>query len=149
MANGGTQSKILIATSSAETVFGITSDLQMGAHLLVAGGKVCFDPPPGSIDCFAWGSYSPADPTVGNPFNPTFGLEPGEAPQRDLSIVPPSNTLECVTTFDDTNDSADDFDNVVPAPGNNAGGTGVMDPLHLFVHGFEAESTDGWTAAFP
>lgn len=143
--NSASQSKILIGTTSVQTIFGVTPDLLMQGALLPAGGKVCFDPPPGAIDCFAWGSYSPVDPTVGNPFNPMFGLEPGEAPQRDLSIVPPDTTLECVTTFDDTDDSADDFDAVAPTPTNNAGETGTApDPALFFFHSFENLDFGGW-----
>lgn len=150
MPNGATQSKVLIATSSAETVFGLTADLRMPASIASAGGKFCFEPGPFPIDCVAWGTYSPIDPTVGNPFGPVFGLEPGEAAQRDLAIVPPPTTLECVTTQDDTDDSAADFDATnFPAPGNNAGVTGEPEPLHLFVHGFEGDSVFGWSFMQP
>ena len=152
--NGGSQSKILIGTSSFSKVYmsllgdPYPVDLLMPASLAVGGGKVCFDPPPGSIDCFAWGSYTPIDPTVGAPYNSINGLEPGEAAQRDLAIVPPPTTLECVTTFDDTDDSASDFDPVAPAPHNNTGGTAFLRE-HVFIHGFENNSVAGWSAAVP
>ena len=146
MGNAASQAKILIATTSVETLFGVSADLHMQGGVLPAGGKVCFDPPPGAIDCIAWGTYSPSDPTVGNPFSPIFGIEPGEAPQRDLAIVPPPTTLECVTTFDDTDDSAADFDAVQPTPTNNAGETGTeTDPALIFFHGFENLAFGGWS----
>jgi hypothetical protein len=154
--SGADQAKVLIATSSAETVFGITSDLRQdppaaplpAALLTIAGGKVCFDSP-FPIDCFAWGSYSPSDPDVGNPFNPAGGLEFGVAAQRDLAIVPPDDTLQCVSTFDDTDDSADDFDPTTPTPVNNAGAAGTPNPDHVFVHGFEGNSVFGWSFTAP
>jgi hypothetical protein len=148
--NGASQAKILIATSTAELAFGLAADLRTSAAIDPVGGKVCFDPGLAPIDCFAWGSYSALpDPTVGNPFDPLNPLS-GDAAFRDLSIAGDPMTLDCVVpNFDDTDDSAADFDANSPAPGNNAGVTGSVPPELVFVHGFEAGSASGWSAEVP
>ena len=43
VANGADQATILIATTDAQTLFGITADLLMTPVLPVTGGAVCFD----------------------------------------------------------------------------------------------------------
>ena len=148
--NGANQARILIATSTAELVFGLAADLRTSAAIDPAGGKVCFDPGLSPIDCFAWGAYSALpDPTVGNPFDPLVPLS-GDAAFRDLSIAGDPTMLDCVTpNFDDTDDSAADFDPNPPAPGNNAGDTGAVPAELVFVHGFEAGSAAGWSVEMP
>lgn len=150
VANGASQARILIATSTAELAFGLAADLRTSAVIDPAGGKVCFDPGVSPIDCFAWGAYSALpDPTVGGPFDP-LGTLAGDAAHRDLSIAGDPTMLDCVTpNFDDTNDSAADFDGSPPQPGNNAGATGQVPAELLFVHGFEAGASTGWTAVVP
>jgi hypothetical protein len=148
------QKEILIATSSAETAFGVIADLRMPAGLQIAAGKVCFDPafPTSGVDCFAWGGFMALpDPAVGNPFDPVNGLTPGDAPSRDLAAGGGTTTLECSAppTGDDSNDSAADFDAGAPAPVNYAGQAGALDPNLVFVHGFESGTTGGWTATVP
>lgn len=148
------QKSILIATSSAETAFQVAADLRMPAGLLAAGGKVCFDPafPLHGVDCFAWGTYSALpDPAVGNPFDPVGGLPRGDAPTRDLAAGGGTTTLECSAppTGDDSDDSAADFDPMAPAPVNYAGAAGALAANLVFVHGFEAGTTAGWTLAVP
>lgn len=144
------QSRVLIATSSAETLFGVTADLRMPASLRLVGGKVCFVPGASPIDCFGWGNYSALpDATIGAPFDAGVGLHAGSAVQRDLSVAGGATTLECLGVTDDTNDSAADFDLAIPLPGNNAGASGVVDPTHVFLHGFEAGVTGGWSAVVP
>lgn len=68
VANGTSQAKILIATTEAQSFFGVTADLAMTAVMPSGAGKVCFD----ALDCVAWGTYSRAggDTTVGTPRNP-------------------------------------------------------------------------------
>ncbi|MEO7793462.1 MAG: hypothetical protein ABIV06_01710 [Thermoanaerobaculia bacterium] len=144
------QSRVLIATSSAETLFGIPADLRMPASILPAGGKLCFEPGGSPIDCFGWGNYAALpDATIGTPFDAGVGITPGDAEQRSLSIAGGSSTLECTTPNDDTNDSANDFGPTIPNPGNNAGATGVVDATHVFLHAFENGSTAGWSAVVP
>lgn len=121
VANGASQSYILIATDEAETRFGIAADLAMTAVIPAAGGKACFN----SFDCVSWGNYG-GDATnpsaTGNPFNPSAGLEAGRAAQRDISAGN-ANQLEA---GDDTGDSAADFAFGASAnPTNNAGMVGT------------------------
>ena len=150
VANSASQSRVLVATSSAEALFGLTADLRMPARILPVGGKLCFEPGVSPVDCFGWGNYSALpDATIGTPFDAGIGITPGDAEQRDLSVAGGSSTLECTTPNDDTNDSAADFDPTIPNPGNNAGATGVVDPSHVFLHGFEGGVSGGWSAVVP
>jgi len=54
-----TSGKMLLATTSAAALFGITADVTINADIATAGGRVCFrngsDTP---IDCVSWGNYS-------------------------------------------------------------------------------------------
>ena len=150
VASGNSQDRVLIATSSAETLFGLTADLRMPASILPVGGKLCFEPGVSPIDCFGWGNYSALpDATIGTPFDAGVGITPGDAEQRSLSIAGGSGTLECTTPNDDTDDSANDFGPTTPNPGNNAGASGLIDPNHVFLHGFEGGVSAGWSAVVP
>ena len=141
------QSTILIATSSAQTLFGIEADLQMPAQLNIAGGKVCYEWPAFEIDCFGWGSFAALpDASIGTPFNVGVGLPAGDAAKRDLSVSGSPTILE---SADDTNQSANDFDAANPAPRNNAAQDGIMNPNHVFLHGFEAGTPGGWSFVSP
>ena len=145
--NGTSQARVLIATSSAEALFGLTADLRMPASLLAAGGKTCFEPGVSPIDCFGWGAYTALpDLTIGTPYDAGIGLPAGSAVQRDLAIDGGTTTLDCTVDLDDTDDSDADFDPTTPNPGNNGGATGVVDPDHVFFHAFEAGTTGGWSA---
>src|SRR5262245_7214280 len=56
--NGLGQSKILVATTQAEALFGVTADLHMNPDLPLAGGAVCFGAAPSyGFDCLSWGSH--------------------------------------------------------------------------------------------
>jgi hypothetical protein len=139
--NGVDQSRILIATSTAENLFGIAADLRMPASLLVAGGKVCFD----DIDCVSWGDYAPTD--AGTPYRTGSGLDDAQAARRRLDVCQAGGCSDdALDAGDDTNDSANDFTGGAPAPRNNAGATGEPDPDAVFLHGFEAGSTAGWSS---
>jgi cysteine-rich repeat protein len=120
--NGGSQTRILIATTEAVTLFGIPRDLAMTALIPLAGGKVCFDNT--NVDCVAWGNYGPVDGTVGTPFSKpncySGGLRQGQALARNLNA---NGTLEAA---DDTNDSLADFFLDLPAPRNNSGNVGAI-----------------------
>lgn len=112
--NGVNQSRILVATSEAQTLFAMTADLTMTAVIPVAGGKACFDASP--IDCVAWGNYSGSAAGVGTPFNAVGGLVSGVAAARRLDIAGGPGTLEAA---DDTDDSTNDFLASAPLPRNN------------------------------
>ena len=149
--NSASQARILLATSSTETLFGVVADLRMPASLLTAGGKVCFEPGVSPVDCFGWGAYTALpDATIGTPYDAGVGLPAGQAVQRDLAIAGDPMMLDCLTpNFDDTNNSAADFDPTSPAPVNNGNVAGVINVDHVFVHGFEAGATAGWSSVVP
>lgn len=151
MANFASQAKVLVATSSAESLFGVTADLRMPASFLIGGGKVCFVPGVSPIDCVGWGNYTALpDATIGTPYGSPVGLPAGEAIQRDLTIAGGPTTLDCFApNFDDTNDSAADFDPVAPTPVNNGNVAGVLNPNQVFLHGFENGTTVGWSSVAP
>jgi hypothetical protein len=147
---GTTQAKILVGTSSAEALFGLAADLEIPAAILTPGGKLCFAPEFGPIDCVGWGNIATPDATIGTPFDAGIGLPPGEALQRDLAIDGLPTVLDCSgLDFDDTNDSLADFDPAAPTPGNNGGVVGVLDTDHIFLHAFEGGVSDGWSAEVP
>lgn len=148
--NFATQSSILIATSTAEAVFGVTADLNVPADLLTAGGKFCFETST-FVDCFAWGAYTPIDSTVGTPFNQGGGgLLGGQSARRDQNVAGTS-ALDCIgATNDDTGNSANDFDaDLTPDPRNNAGTIGGLNADLIFAHGLENGSTTGWSSTVP
>jgi hypothetical protein len=125
VANGATQSTILVADSSYGSVFAGKPAPDAGdekLNLSPQGGAVCWvegSPP----DCVAWGDFTgplPAHaPTlkVGNPAAPT-GVKAGKALRR--SIAKGCATLLDLPTTEDSDDSATDFSEVEPAPRNNA-----------------------------
>jgi len=115
VSNGANQATLLIATTQAQTVFGVVPDAYMDPVIDPAGGKVCYT---GSDDCVAWGNYSGSSVGVGNPFSPT-GLPLGQSAQRRLDRGTPG----VLDAADDTDDSASDFVSASPTPENNAGTT--------------------------
>ena len=117
VANGASQDTILVGTTSASTLFGVTTDLSMGATGLLNpdGGRVCFD----NIDCVSWGNYS--GPNGQTPANPSAGLPSGSSLIRDISAGTPG-VLEGA---DDTDNNAADFDLDAPSPRNNARASGT------------------------
>jgi uncharacterized protein YndB with AHSA1/START domain len=114
--NGNNQASILVASTQAQTLFGVTPDLLMTPTILTAGGKVCFD----NIDCVSWGSYS-GSPTLPSPTG-TPAPEFCNSLTRRLNISGGPTTLDAA---DDTNNSANDFVNAFPSPRNNAGQSGT------------------------
>lgn len=143
VANGASQSRILIGTTAAATFFGVSVNLSMTAVIPAAGGKVCFD----SIDCVAWGNYSGSPAGVGTPFQATSGgLRLGWAAVRRLDIAGSPSLLDAT---DDTDNCADNFVFGAPAPRNNAGISGTTPPAtcgNSALEGLEA-CDDGNTSA--
>jgi len=121
LGNGTNQATVLLATTEAETFFGVTADLVITPVLAAAGGKVCFE----DIDCVSWGPFggNSNNPSAsGTPFSPLAGLLTGHAARRDISSGNPTMLEE----DDDTDDSFADFDCVPTAePKNNAGAMGA------------------------
>ena len=109
VANGADLATILIATTSAQALFGISADLTMAMAIEPAGGAACWD----VVDCVAWGDFSTPNalPSVLDAtFNAPAGLMPGMAMHRDLS----------------SGGGATDFVFASPAPKNNAGQAGAL-----------------------
>jgi hypothetical protein len=135
ISNGADDANILIATATAESLFGVAADLRVPAKLIAAGGKVCFD----TVDCFSWGNYSIDDGITGTPFSE---FADDTAAQRIYTLP--------LDALDDTNDSEADFAPDADAfPRNNAGATGAMNPDALFLDGFEDGGFTGWSDIQP
>lgn len=109
--NGANQSTLLIATPAAESTFGVTADLGLGANLLSpAGGAVCWE----ALDCVSWGSFSGSLPSPTG--TPAGAIPDGMALRR--TITPGCATL--LEPTDDHDNSAADFSAVFPAPRPNS-----------------------------
>lgn len=119
--NGANQASILIATTQAQTYFGVTADLVMTPSIPSAGGKVCFMSGTSPIDCVSWGNYAGPSAGTGTPFGASEGLLPGASIERKIDRGNPT----VLDFLDDTGDSAADFRYAGPSPRNNAGATGV------------------------
>ena len=117
--NGASQSYVLVATPEAETLFGVTADLEMTPAIAAGGGKACFRGNDGAlIDCASWGSYNGDDEGSGTPFNSPVGLIGDQSMTRRTSGGSDPSGLD---EQDDTGDSAADFESASPSPTNNAG----------------------------
>jgi hypothetical protein len=111
LSNSANLATMLIATSDAETLFGVTADLTMNAVIDAGGGAVCWD----VVDCVAWGSFSASSPLPvppGTPFNAPDGLLFDMAMHRNLS----------------SGGTVTNFVFAAPAPKNNAGQVGTVPP---------------------
>jgi hypothetical protein len=105
------QSTILLATSGAETEFGVAGDTALSAGKLdPAGGAVCWE----NLDCVSWGSFSGALPSPAG--TPAGAIPDGMALRR--TIAPGCATL--LEPSDDHENSAADFSPVFPAPRPNS-----------------------------
>jgi len=102
------QSTILLATSAAETEFGVSGDTALSAgELDPAGGAVCWE----NLD---WGTFSGSLPSPAGPA--AAAIPDGMALRR--TIAPGCPTL--LEPTDDRNNSAVDFSAVFPAPRPNS-----------------------------
>jgi hypothetical protein len=108
---GANQSTILLATSAAETEFGVTGDTALSAGKLdPTGGAVCWE----NLDCASWGSFSGPLPSPAG--TPAAAIPDGMALRR--TIAPGCATL--LEPTDDHDNSATDFSAVFPAPRPNS-----------------------------
>ena len=131
ISNGADDANILIATPTAEALFGITADLRVPVRMPAAGGKVCFD----NVDCFAWEAYTNLpDSSIGTPF-----ADFGDDLEADRLYA------GALDAFDDTNNSDVDFQSEsAPNPRNNAGHIGFRNVDAVFLDGFEDGNFTGW-----
>jgi len=117
VANGVTSGRVLISTTRAATVSGVTPDFQVtDAFLPKLAGRICYvgnDPQNGLevVDCVAYGKY-----TAGNG---RFG--------RPTPLTPDDRSLRRIGTSG--NNRADWGTSLTPAPQNNAGQTATMPTL--------------------
>jgi hypothetical protein len=125
--NGADQATILVATTEAQTYYGVTADLIMTPVIAPSGGAVCFD----NIDCVSWGTFSGSTPSPSG--TPWAGPIPSSLSiQRKISGGTNPNALDA---GDDTDDSNTDFDHAPPTPEANplpggGGGGGGGGPGH-------------------
>lgn len=124
VASGQSQRTVLLATAEAGTLLGgdaAAPDFTLPSvdRIGQAGGAVCFTGAVGADDCVTWGSI-PAmaapfpDPQSGNAA--ALGIPNGMALRR--SIAPGCSTY--LDAPDDSDDGADNFAAVAPAPRRNA-----------------------------
>jgi len=133
VSNGAEQAKILIGTTSAETLFGgVQADLEISPGIIASGGRVCwFGEGFENIDCAAWGddpgsATSSSTSSVGTPFRKGLGGLPlGQAMKRRLDVSGSASELDAA---DDTGNSKNDFILGAPAPRNNGNINGTVPP---------------------
>lgn len=137
VANGSQRASVLIATTAAESLFGVTADLRMGSLITPSGGKACFE----SVDCVSWGSFSGSSSGSGSPFNPGEGIVGGS------SMIRSSVPYGSYNQDGDTGNSSADFRHGLPSPRNNAGAVGARDCDIAFTsRSLTARESDGSVA---
>jgi hypothetical protein len=122
VAHSANQQTVLVGDTRVQEAFGIAPDLVDPALAIpAAGGAACWNAGGIPADCVAWGNFSggaalqtPTGTPVGSPASPG-GITAGKAIRR--TIAPGCSTL--LEESDDSNDSATDFSEVVPAPRND------------------------------
>lgn len=114
VANGASQSTILLATPEAEAQFGVGADeeLSPSGQLDPAGGAVCWE----TLDCVSWGAFGGSTPSPAGPPADPFGIPDGRALRRSIAAGCPS----LLEQGDDSDASANDFADAFPAPRPNA-----------------------------
>jgi hypothetical protein len=121
--NGANQATILVGDTNTQANLGVVPDLvDEGLNVSAAGGAACWNAGGIPADCVAWGSFSgggaleaATGTSAGTPVS-SGGIAAGKAIRR--TIAPNCPTL--LEAADDTNDSATDFEEVAPAPRDNA-----------------------------
>lgn len=110
VANGASQSTILLATPNAESEFGVTADLPLAGKLDPSGGAVCWE----ALDCVSWGGFGGSLP--GPAGTPAAAIPSGMALRRTIAPLCPT----ALDAGDDRDNSAADFSAVFPAPRPNS-----------------------------
>lgn len=133
---GANQSTILLATTAAESHFGLTADATLApSQIDPAGGAVCWE----SLDCVSWGGFSGALPSPAG--SPAIAIPDGMALRR--TIVPGCATL--LEATDDSDNSAADFAAVFPNPRPNS----VAPSEHPCASGGQQGGQGGTAASAP
>ena len=120
--NGQSQRRILFASQTAQTAFGVSAGytLAAGDKLSDAGGAVCYVSSTASFrDCVSWGNFNN---TSGTPLPSATGGNVDTGGITDGSAISRSIAPGCASVLegaDDTNKPAD-WSDVAPAPLNNA-----------------------------
>jgi hypothetical protein len=113
VADGRNQFTVVMATTAAETRFGIAADASMSANAVgPSGGAICWE----VLDCVSWGSFAGSLPSPAGPPAALAGIPDGMALRR--TIAPGCATL--LEPGDDSNNSAVDFTSVFPSPRPNS-----------------------------
>ncbi|HXV05939.1 MAG TPA: hypothetical protein VFP23_08580 [Solirubrobacterales bacterium] len=123
VANGANQATILIGDTSVEASFGVAPDLvDAGLEIPASGGAACWNAGGIPADCVAWGDFNgdaalenATGTSVGSPASP-LGIAAGKSIRRTIASGCPT----WLEASDDSNDSATDFEEVTPAPRDNA-----------------------------
>lgn len=109
------QKSILVATSAAQSLFGIAAE-QTATGALPSSGVVCFRKGLTVVDCVSYGAYTGSTTAGGSQAGPPAPAVPlGQALRRDFG------TDGVLSATDDTDNSAADFDLTAPRPRNFAG----------------------------
>jgi hypothetical protein len=122
-AHSANQQTVLIGDTAVQSTFGVAPDLlDAGLSIPAAGGAACWNAGGIPADCVAWGNFSgqaalqtATGTSVGFPASPD-GIAAGKAIRRKISPGCPILLEEA----DDTNDSADDFEEATPSPRNDS-----------------------------
>jgi hypothetical protein len=155
VANGQSQRTVLLATQEAvEDFSGLPSpDFNLGSasdRIDPGGGGICLTGSGlGQDDCVTWGIIPLA--TLGNPYLPdgqvgnAATIEDGAALQRKINL----GCLTYLDSADDTNNSANDFIQVSPAPrSNTAIPTEIRCPPDTALSTFPVHPTNQTSASF-
>jgi len=114
VANGASQSTLVLATAAATEQFGITADAALAPdeQLSPGGGAVCWE----EIDCVAWGNFSGSLPSPAGSPVASGGIPDGMAIRRSLARGCPT----LLDSADDSDSSAADFEAASPFPRPNS-----------------------------
>ena len=123
VAHSANQQTVLIGDSAVQSTFGVAPDLlDAGLSIPAAGGAACWNAGGIPADCVAWGNFNgqaalqaATGTGVGFPASPG-GIASGMAIRRKISPGCPTFLEEA----DDTNISAEDFEEVAPLPRNDS-----------------------------
>lgn len=138
LVDGDAGETILIGSSSAGTLFGVTPDFTLATAIAGSGGKVCFESPPVGeittvIDCASWGDFTGSSTGSGKPFRRNHELPLGASMNRK------GNSPNLI----DADNSKDDFIIDGPTPRTFTGVMGSVQGSVFSVSVNTLEVTEG------